>query len=80
MALFRAITPGLQYVQPPGAIGMIWATMIFMAGLWARIWSTSLLYAVRIAAVAGLPQMSLVPRCMRTMSGFVAASQGGSWF
>jgi hypothetical protein len=51
-----------------------------MLGLLARIWSTSVLKAARIVAGAMLLQTSLVPRCMITMSGRVAASQGGSWF
>ena len=80
MALLSAATPGGHHVQPPGVIGMIWATRIFMLGLLARIWSTSVPYAARIVAAGMLFQTSLVPRCMSTMSGLVADSQPGNWF
>ena len=51
-----------------------------MAGLLARIWSTSLLNAARMVAGAMLLHTSFVPRCIITMSGRVADSQPGSWF
>ena len=41
MALSRATTPGPHVVQLAGFMGMIWATIIFMFGLFARIWLTS---------------------------------------
>jgi hypothetical protein len=44
----RAATSAGQVAQAAALIGMICATMIFILGLFARIWPTSLAYAVSL--------------------------------
>lgn len=79
-ALLSAITSAGQVAQAEALIGMICATMIFMAEFCARIWPISLVNALSLSW-SGMypPHMSLVPRCIRTTSGRAAASHGGSW-
>jgi hypothetical protein len=57
-----------------GATGMILATRIFIAGLSARIWPTSVVQAARICAVDRLLHTPFVPKCITTMWRWVAAS------
>lgn len=56
-------------------------TIILIAELLALIWSTSLPSAAVISAVFRFPlNMSLVPRCMVTMSAGFFFNQSTSWF
>ena len=51
-----------------------------MCGFEARIWATSVVKAARIVSGERLLQTSLVPKCIITTSGWVAASQPTSRF
>ncbi len=82
MALLKVTVRWAQSAQLEGFMGMILATRILMFGLLARIWFTIVVNALRIVAGAMLLHTSLVPKCMSTTSGRVAASQPVSrpWF